>query len=95
MFHGWGDVVRGVAELAPYAERTLGGDPLSFPQTVTAAVGELRNNGIGGPYGLALDPSITPWRRRPPSTAVRCSSITFGRFSKGRSCGLPASAAAW
>ncbi len=56
VMHGWADVIGGIAELSPSAERALGSDPLSFPQTIAAAVGELRISGIGGPYGLALDP---------------------------------------
>ena len=56
VMHGWADVIGGIAELSPSGERALGSDPLSFPQTIAAAVGELRISGIGGPYGLALDP---------------------------------------
>ena len=54
--HGWADAIRGVTELAPYSERALGTDPLEFPQTISAAVSDLRISGVGGPYGLALDP---------------------------------------
>ncbi|HWE59076.1 MAG TPA: family 1 encapsulin nanocompartment shell protein [Solirubrobacteraceae bacterium] len=56
VLHGWADVIKGVAELAPHSARELGRDPLGFPETITAAVGDLRASGIGGPYGLALDP---------------------------------------
>ena len=56
VMHGWATVVRGITELCPYSPLALGGDPLGFPETVTTAVSELRNSGIGGPYGLALDP---------------------------------------
>jgi uncharacterized linocin/CFP29 family protein len=56
VIHGWAELIKGIAELAPHQERTLGSDPLSFPQAVTAAVSDLRTSGIGGPYGLALDP---------------------------------------
>ena len=56
VLHGWTDVIQGVAELSPYQLPALGTDPLQFPALITAAVSELRTNGIGGPYGLALDP---------------------------------------
>jgi uncharacterized linocin/CFP29 family protein len=56
VMHGWPDLIKGIAELAPHAELALGSDPLTFPQAITAAVSDLRTNGIGGPYGLALDP---------------------------------------
>ncbi|HWD69238.1 MAG TPA: family 1 encapsulin nanocompartment shell protein [Solirubrobacteraceae bacterium] len=56
ILHGWADVVQGVAELAPYPGRQLGNDALAFPRAVSAAVSALLASGIGGPYGLALDP---------------------------------------
>jgi uncharacterized linocin/CFP29 family protein len=56
IMHGWAGRVRGIAELSPFAERHLGNDPLGFPQAVSAAVSALLTSGIGGPYGLALDP---------------------------------------
>jgi uncharacterized linocin/CFP29 family protein len=56
ILQGWNDAIMGIADQAPYEGQALGSDPLSFPQTVAAAVGDLRTGGIGGPYGLALDP---------------------------------------
>lgn len=56
VLHGWAGLVEGVAELAPYPERQLGTDPLAFPRAVSAAVSALMTSGVGGPYGLALDP---------------------------------------
>lgn len=56
VLHGWGELIRGIVELAPHQERALGSDPLNFPQVITAAVSDLRTSGIDGPYGLALDP---------------------------------------
>lgn len=56
VLHGWPDVVQGVTERSPHQQRPLGNDPLTFPQGVSAAVGDLRASGIDGPYGLALDP---------------------------------------
>jgi uncharacterized linocin/CFP29 family protein len=54
--HGWAGRVRGIAELSPLPQRHLGTDPQQFPQAVSAAVSALLNSGVGGPYGLALDP---------------------------------------
>ena len=56
VIHGWADLITGIFEQAPYAKRALGPDPLTFPQTISAAVSDLRLSGVGGPYGLALDP---------------------------------------
>lgn len=56
VLHGWADLIRGVAELAPHPERALGNDPHGFPRAISAAVADLRGSGISGPYGLALDP---------------------------------------
>jgi uncharacterized linocin/CFP29 family protein len=56
VMHGWAELITGIAELAPHQERALGSDPLNFPQVITAAVSDLRTSGVGGPYGLALDP---------------------------------------
>jgi len=56
VLHGWPAVIRGVTELSPHPQHPLGSDPLSFPQAVSAAVSALRTSGVGGPYGLALDP---------------------------------------
>ena len=56
VMHGWVDLITGIFEQAPFAERALGVKPLTFPQTITAAVGDLRSSGVAGPYGLALDP---------------------------------------
>jgi uncharacterized linocin/CFP29 family protein len=56
VMHGWAELIKGVAELAPHQERALGGDPLNFPQVISAAVSDLKASGVGGPYGLALDP---------------------------------------
>jgi uncharacterized linocin/CFP29 family protein len=56
ILHGWPQAIKGVAELSPYEERAFGSDPLGFPRLVSGALSELRNSGVGGPYGLALDP---------------------------------------
>ncbi|HEX3617757.1 MAG TPA: family 1 encapsulin nanocompartment shell protein [Solirubrobacteraceae bacterium] len=56
VMHGWAELIKGIAELAPHQQRALGSDPLNFPQAVSAAVSDLRTSGVGGPYGLALDP---------------------------------------
>ena len=56
VMHGWADLIKGIAELAPHEQRALGSDALNFPQVISAAVNDLRNSGVDGPYGLALDP---------------------------------------
>jgi uncharacterized linocin/CFP29 family protein len=56
VMHGWPGAVKGIAELSPYPKAALGDDPQGFPRALSTAVGELLASGIGGPYGLALDP---------------------------------------
>jgi uncharacterized linocin/CFP29 family protein len=54
---GLGPAIAGVAETSPFDRRALGADPLGFAAVISAAVTDLRNSGVGGPYGLALSPS--------------------------------------
>ncbi len=54
VFHGWSEAsIQGIAELAPH-QLTLGDAPDKYPRPVAAAVEELLNSGISGPYALAL-----------------------------------------
>ncbi len=53
---GWPEAIRGIAELSPHERRSLGSAPESYPPLIAAAVGNIRAQGVGGPYGLALDP---------------------------------------
>ncbi len=53
---GWPEAIRGLAELSPHERRSLGSAPESYPPVIAAAVGDIRAQGVGGPYGLALDP---------------------------------------
>lgn len=57
VFHGWPEAgIGGIVEASPYDHGTLGDDPERFPHVVANAVNELRCNGIGGPYALAINP---------------------------------------
>jgi uncharacterized linocin/CFP29 family protein len=53
---GWPEAIRGIAELSPHERRSLGSAPEGYPPVIAAAVGDIRAQGVGGPYGLALDP---------------------------------------
>jgi uncharacterized linocin/CFP29 family protein len=53
---GWPEAIRGIAERSPHERRSLGSAPESYPPLIAAAVGDIRVQGVGGPYGLALDP---------------------------------------
>lgn len=50
VFHGYGDVLTGIAEVSPHPEPAPG----DYPGRVAAAVELLLGAGIEGPYGLAL-----------------------------------------
>jgi uncharacterized linocin/CFP29 family protein len=56
VFSGWPDAIRGVAEVSPYPHQPLGRAPEHYPQHIARAVSDLRTQGVGGPYGLALAP---------------------------------------
>lgn len=60
VLRGWPDAIRGVGEVSPHDGGSLGSAPESYPKLVAAAVSELRNAGVAGPYGLALAPD--PYR---------------------------------
>jgi uncharacterized linocin/CFP29 family protein len=60
VLNGWPDAIKGVAEVSPYQQQSLGGAPEHYPQHLARAVSDLRTRGIGGPYGLALAPE--PYR---------------------------------
>ncbi len=54
VFHGWADAsIQGITEVAPH-QIALGHQPDHYPRPVAAAVEELLNSGISGPYALAL-----------------------------------------
>jgi uncharacterized linocin/CFP29 family protein len=55
VFHGWPSVAAGIAESSPHEPGTLGDEPGSYSHQLAKAVERLLWNGIGGPYGLALD----------------------------------------
>jgi uncharacterized linocin/CFP29 family protein len=54
VFHGWPDAsIQGITEVTPH-QIALGEQPDKYPRPVAAAVEELLNSGISGPYALAL-----------------------------------------
>jgi uncharacterized linocin/CFP29 family protein len=57
VFHGWESAgIAGIAAASPLAARPLGASAEEYPRAVASAVQELRQRGVGGPYGLALGP---------------------------------------
>jgi len=59
VFNGWEDAgITGIVAATPHDPIPLSGDLKACPRHVAAAVEVLLANGISGPYGLALGPSI-------------------------------------
>ncbi|MCK9902456.1 bacteriocin [Parafrankia colletiae] len=57
VFHGNAEAgIVGIAEASSHPQLELGVDTDSYPRTVAKAVALLHRAGIGGPYGLAVDP---------------------------------------
>jgi uncharacterized linocin/CFP29 family protein len=55
VFHGWPKAgIAGIAEVSPHEAIPLGQKSDVYPRSVASAVELLLNNGIAGPYGLAL-----------------------------------------
>jgi uncharacterized linocin/CFP29 family protein len=55
VFHGWPKAeISGIAEDSPHEAMPLGENPETYPRPVARAVELLLQNGISGPYGLAL-----------------------------------------
>jgi uncharacterized linocin/CFP29 family protein len=55
VLHGWPEIgMTGITEASPHPAQPLGADPESYPRAVAAAVELLLQNGVGGPYALAL-----------------------------------------
>jgi uncharacterized linocin/CFP29 family protein len=54
VFHGWDGAIGGIAAASPHPQVSLGDSAAAFPRQIAAAVETLLENGIGGPYGLAL-----------------------------------------
>lgn len=56
VFGGWAELgMTGIAQASPHAPIAAGDDPSSLALKVAAAMAALKNAGVGGPYGLALD----------------------------------------
>jgi uncharacterized linocin/CFP29 family protein len=58
VLNGWSaaDIV-GIGPASPYGAGALGDDCSAYPGLVAVAVDQLRQNGIEGPYALAIDPA--------------------------------------
>ena len=57
VFHGYPEAaIEGIIEQSPHPAVGLSEDFESYPSDVARAVERLRQDGIGGPYGLALGP---------------------------------------
>jgi uncharacterized linocin/CFP29 family protein len=59
VFHGYAAAgILGITECSSHEPLTIAGETEQYPTVVAQAVDVLRRAGIGGPYGLALDPAI-------------------------------------
>ena len=57
VLNGWSSAdITGITEASPYPSGPLGDDCSAYPGVVAVAVDRLRQNGIEGPYALAIDP---------------------------------------
>jgi uncharacterized linocin/CFP29 family protein len=54
VFHGWEGAFAGIREISPHEQIPLGAAADDYPRPVAAAVERLLQNGIGGPYAIAL-----------------------------------------
>jgi uncharacterized linocin/CFP29 family protein len=54
VFHGWSGAITGVTQASPHDPIALGAAVEQYPRSVAAAVEQLLNSGIAGPYALAL-----------------------------------------
>jgi uncharacterized linocin/CFP29 family protein len=54
VFHGWQSALTGISEASPHEPIPLGDAADRYARPVAAAVERLLQNGIAGPYGLAL-----------------------------------------
>jgi uncharacterized linocin/CFP29 family protein len=56
-FHGWEEAgIDGIVPSTPHETIALGKDTSRYPGAIARAVEQLRRNGIGGPYALAIGP---------------------------------------
>ena len=59
VFNGWAEAdITGIAQASPHPRVGLTDDMNACPRHVAEAVEVLLSNGIEGPYGLALDPTV-------------------------------------
>jgi uncharacterized linocin/CFP29 family protein len=58
VFHGWAQAgIGGIAETSPIEPLALGDQAEEYPRCVARAVEAIRQEGVSGPYGLALGPA--------------------------------------
>ncbi len=58
MFHGYAAAgILGITEESSHHPISIGTDMEQYPTVVAQAIDVLRRAGIGGPYGLAIDPT--------------------------------------
>jgi uncharacterized linocin/CFP29 family protein len=59
VFNGWADAgITGIVQASPHDPIGLTDDTYACPRHVAEAVEVLLRNGVEGPYGLALDPTV-------------------------------------
>lgn len=57
LFHGLASAgVKGISEASPHSPIPISDDYHEYPSLVARAVAQLREAGVGGPYGIALGP---------------------------------------
>jgi uncharacterized linocin/CFP29 family protein len=81
VFHGWKQAgITGIAEASPIEPQLLGGSAEEdYPRSVARAVEALREQGVDGPYGLALGPDE---HRRVIETAEHGGYPLFDHLAK-------------
>jgi len=90
VFHGYAAAgMLGLTEASSHSPIAIEADMEQYPKVVAQATDALRRAGVGGPYGLAIDPETY-------TVIVETTehSTTYARSWTAQSCGHPASRAA-
>ena len=90
VFHGYMAAgMLGLTEASSHSPIAIEADMEQYPKVVAQATDALRRAGVGGPYGLAIDPETY-------TVIVETTehSTTYARSWTAQSCGHPASRAA-
>ena len=90
VFHGYAAAgMVGLTEASSHQPIPIEADMEQYPKVVAQATDALRRAGVGGPYGLAIDPETY-------TVIVETTehSTTYARSWTAQSCGHPASRAA-